>query len=214
MNNKPWKKFFLISTRNNMLYRFFQVFFYMLMKIVYRVEVHGLNQNFSDEKYIIVANHKSIIDPVLISAYFKPQIFWMAKKELFASKLFGAFLTKLGAFPIDREATDIKSIKTAMRHLRENEIVGIFPEGTRVDSVNYDMVKAGVALISHKAHATIQPVYIKGGYAPFRKVHLYFREPFRIEVEKKLTNEEYEYLSQDIMRRVYGEKEKYGSILS
>lgn len=196
-----------------MLYRFFQRFFFVLMKIVYRVEVFGLDNVPTNEKIILVANHKSVIDPVLISAHFKPQIFWMAKKELFQKKLFGAFITNLGAFPIDRDGNDIKAIKTAMRHLKNGEIVGIFPEGTRMQTIDYSMVKSGAALIAHKTHATIQPVYIEGGYRAFTKVRIFFRKPYRIQTMEKLTNQEYENLSGDIMRRVYGEKEKYGNLL-
>lgn len=189
------------------MYRFLQVLFYFLFKIFYRIEILG-EENIPDtDKLIVVGNHRSNLDPVVISVFFKRQIFWMAKKELYENKLFGKFIGALGAFPVDRFNIDVKAIKTALRHIKDGEVLGIFPEGTRVKEKNYDLVKQGTAIIAYRARATVLPVKLEGTYRIFGKFRIIFKKPIDMSKIARPENEEYELISQDIMRRVYGDKE-------
>lgn len=180
------------------------------MRHIYRLEVHGRENIPQDsERLIICGNHKSNLDPVAISAIFQRQIFWMAKKELFENKFFGGFLTKLGAFPIDREGNDLAAIKKSLKILKNEDVLGIFPEGTRVKEADYTRIKSGIALIAQKTNSRVLPVYIEGDYKPFRKTRIYFREPVKINKEIKYSPGELENISQDIMRIVYGDEVKW-----
>lgn len=193
-----------------MFYNFVKNFVGFFVKIIYRVEVYGIeNIPQANERLIICGNHKNNLDPVTISAIFPRQIFWMAKKELFNNKLFGGFLRKLGAFSVDREGNDLKAIKNALKILKDEEVLGIFPEGTRVKEIDYTKIKSGVALIAQKTNSEVLPVFIEGDYKPFRKVKVHFRKPVRINKEIKYSNEELENISQDIMRMVYGDEVKW-----
>ncbi|MDO5715042.1 MAG: lysophospholipid acyltransferase family protein [Tissierellia bacterium] len=196
-----------------MLYRFLQFIFFILLKIIYRVEITGKEYIPQKGPFILCSNHQSIIDPVIITANFKIPIHWMAKKELFEHKFFGSFISTLGAFPIDRQGNDIKAIKTAMRYIKNGEVIGIFPEGTRMKEKNYSQIKAGTALIAHRTKASVLPVYIEGNYKIFRKMKIHFRPAIHFDSRVKLTSEEYEGLSQDIMRRIYGDEEIHGNLL-
>ncbi len=189
------------------MYRFLQVLFYFLFRIFYRIEILG-EENIPDtDKLIVVGNHRSNLDPVVISVFFKRQIFWMAKKELYENKLFGKFIGALGAFPVDRFSIDVKAIKTALRHIKDGEVLGIFPEGTRVKEKNYALVKQGTAIIAYRARATVLPVKLEGTYRIFGKFRIIFKKPIDMSKIARPENEEYELISQDIMRRVYGDKE-------
>lgn len=180
------------------------------MRHIYRLEVHGRENIPQDsERLIICGNHKSNLDPVAISAIFERQIFWMAKKELFNNKFFGGFLTKLGAFPIDRQGNDLAAIKKSLKILKNEDVLGIFPEGTRVKEADYTRIKSGIALIAQKTNSRVLPVYIEGDYKPFRKTRIYFREPVKINKEIKYSPGELENISQDIMRIVYGDEVKW-----
>ena len=177
---------------------------------IYRLEVLGLENIPQDsERLIICGNHKSNLDPVAISVIFERQIFWMAKKELFENKFFGSFLTKLGAFPIDREGNDLAAIKKSLKILKNEDVLGIFPEGTRVKEADYRRIKSGIALIAQKTNSRVLPVYIEGDYKPFRKTRIYFRKPVKINKEIKYSPGELENISQDIMRIVYGDEVKW-----
>ena len=193
-----------------MFYNFVKNFVGFFVKIIYRVEVLGIENIPTDEKRLIICgNHKCNLDPVTISAVFDRQIFWMAKKELFNNKLLGGFLRKLGAFPVDRQGNDLKAIKNALKILKDGEVLGIFPEGTRVKEIDYTKIKSGIALIAQKTNSEVLPVFIEGDYKPFRKVKVHFRKPVRINKEIKYSNEELENISQDIMRIVYGDEVKW-----
>ena len=65
---------------------------------LYRTEVIGLEKVPEDERIVICANHKSNLDPILLSSNFKRQIHWMAKKALSKNALVRSFIEKLGAF--------------------------------------------------------------------------------------------------------------------
>ena len=197
---KRWRMFYFTVRR---IVGFF-------MRHIYRLEVHGRENIPQDsERLIICGNHKSNLDPVAISAIFERQIFWMAKKELFENKFFGGFLTKLGAFPIDREGNDLAAIKKSLKILKNEDVLGIFPEGTRVKEADYTRIKSGIALIAQKTNSRVLPVYIEGDYKPFRKTRIYFREPVKINKEIKYSPGELENISQDIMRIVYGDEVKW-----
>ena len=197
---KRWRMFYFTVRR---IVGFF-------MRHIYRLEVHGRENIPQDsERLIICGNHKSNLDPVAISAIFQRQIFWMAKKELFENKFFGGFLTKLGAFPIDRQGNDLAAIKKSLKILKNEDVLGIFPEGTRVKEADYTRIKSGIALIAQKTNSRVLPVYIEGDYKPFRKTRIYFREPVKINKEIKYSPGELENISQDIMRIVYGDEVKW-----
>lgn len=177
---------------------------------IYRIEVLGSENIPQDsERLIVCGNHKCNLDPVAISAVFDRQIFWMAKKELFKNKFIGGFLSKLGAFPIDRKGNDLAAIKKALKILKNEDVLGIFPEGTRMKEVDYTRIKSGIALIAQKTNSRVLPVYIEGDYKPFRKTRIHFRKPVMINKEIKYSPEELENISQDIMRIVYGDEVKW-----
>ena len=186
-----------------MLYKTLQGIFFVIFKALYRTEVIGLEKVPEDERIVICANHKSNLDPILLSANFKRQIHWMAKKELSINFFMRWLVDTLGAFFVDRNSADIKAMKTAMRLLKEKEIVGMFPEGTRVKEFNLANAKSGVALIAHRTKSVVVPCYIDGDYKIFRKMRIIFRDPIDLKELPKQSSEEYEIISQNILSSIY-----------
>lgn len=111
---------------------------------------------------IIVSNHWSLQDPIYIATVTPRFIRFMAKKELFATKI-GDFMFRrlLLTFPVDRNSADITSLKHAMEMIRQNKIFGIFAEGRRSVSGQMDSFEKGAAFIALKTDAPIIPVYSK-----------------------------------------------------
>lgn len=152
------------------MYRFLVAIVSVLVKIIYRVKVNGI-ENFKDDKPIIIsANHTHIFDPVILAMLTKRQIFFLSKKEIFEKKLSAKFFTKLGVIPIDRENTDLKAIKSCFRVIRNGDLLGIFPEGTRVKTIDINNMKKGVALIALKNEVNILPIHIEASYKIFSKI--------------------------------------------
>ena len=76
------------------MYKFLLRIVSVLIKIIYRVRVNGIENFKDDEPIIISANHIHIFDPVILATLTKKQIFFLAKKELFSKKFSAKFFTK------------------------------------------------------------------------------------------------------------------------
>src|SRR5690625_4393214 len=82
--------------------------------------------------YVIACTHSGWVDILWIGISILPtKVHYMAKKELFQSGFLKWLMNGLNAFPVDRENPGPSSIKIPMRLIKEGEIVGIFPSGTR-----------------------------------------------------------------------------------
>ena len=108
-------------------------------------------------------------------------ISFMAKKELFENKLLGKLVTSLNAFPVDREGSDLSAIRNSLKVLKEEKILGIFPEGTRVDKMDLESTKSGIGLIAIKGKAPVVPIYIDSKYRLFSKVNITIGETLSFE---------------------------------
>ncbi len=181
-----------------------------LFKIFFRIQVYGSENKDLDGKMIICSNHIHNLDPFVLSIVFKRQIHWMAKKQIFDNKFLGYLANKVGAFPVDREEADLSTIKKSLKVLKDDKVLGMFPEGTRVKEIDLSMAKAGVTLIGLKSKAPILPVFIDSSYKLFSKVKVYIGKPIDL-VElygDKLPKEEYLPASQNVLKAIYSLKEK------
>ncbi|MBC7087280.1 MAG: 1-acyl-sn-glycerol-3-phosphate acyltransferase [Tissierellales bacterium] len=188
-----------------MFYKFAKIIVFIFQKIFFRISIVGKENIPMDGRLILCSNHHSNWDPVTLAVFFPRQVHWMAKKELFSNKIFSKILLSLGAFPVDREGNDLSAIKKALRLLKEEKVIGIFPEGTRVKYYNEEHIKSGLSLLAIKSKSQILPIYSEGDYKIFSKVKIIIGEPITINVEenKKLDNDVYTEISKDIMKKIY-----------
>ena len=142
------------------------------------VHVRGL-ENIPDGPAVICCNHSSFSDAiwVIVCSHQKRIFHTMAKKELFSHRVLGWFITKLGAFPVDREANDIHAVKTALGVLREGDKLLIFPEGTRSKTGHMLPLLGGASLLALKSGCDVVPVYIEGNYKPFHRMKVHVGKP-------------------------------------
>lgn len=180
-----------------------------VFKIVYRFEVIDGDRIPKEGPVIICPNHWSNADPVFVAGAIRRDIKWMAKEELFRNKFARFFLNKFGAFPVKRNTADITAIKRALEVLKSGGFLGIFIEGKRVSSIEYENAKSGPITLAQKTGAVIVPVYIEGNYKLFSKMKLYVREPIDFKGVKKLTSDEQHSLSVEVMKRIYEGVEIY-----
>jgi 1-acyl-sn-glycerol-3-phosphate acyltransferase len=116
--------------------------------------------------FLLAANHISHFDPVIISSAVRRKIDWMAMAEFFPHPLLGRFLKAIDAFPADRHRADRKTIRTAMERLKQERIVGIFPEGGIRDGARSVLegapLRPGASTLAHMASVPILPCVIIG----------------------------------------------------
>ncbi len=166
--------------------RFFQTFFSLPMKAIYPTKVIGMKNLKALKKQgaIIASNHTSNMDAVIFALNTWEKKYYLAKKELFKNKLFGGVIKSIGAVKIDRGASDITSIKTCLKLLKENKKLVIFPEGTRnKNSENMELgeVKHGTAMFAIKAKVPIVPMFISRKPKAFRNTCILLGKPFTLE---------------------------------
>lgn len=173
-------------------------------RILFKIEIEGLDKIPENEGVIIAPNHISNFDPPMLVGFLPQTIKIMGKAELFKNKLLAWFFTKVGVFPINRGDADITAIKTAMRFLKANYPVLMFPHGTRIKQGEDVGVKEGVILIALRAKKNILPAYISGTFGFRHKVTLTFGEVFDLSeyYSAKLTPEEVKALSVELWERM------------
>lgn len=116
---------------------------------------------------VVCSTHTSYLDVafVYLSARTKQWIRLIGRDSLFSvgHGLLGAIISRVGAFPIKRDTSDRKAIKRAARDLKNRELVGIFPEGTRRGKSNrVPELHAGAAFIAKMGHAPLVPMCVRG----------------------------------------------------
>lgn len=164
-------------------------------KLIFNPKIEGIN-NIPNKPYILAGNHKTILDIVLLITNIPDEIHFMGKKELFELKILRYIFNKMGAFPVDREKVDIKAIKTSLKLLKDGEVLGIFPEGTRNKTDNIILpFKEGVSTIASKTNSLIVPFGI-GGEFKRNKLKLNIGEP--IDIKKIEKEKQTEYLEDKV----------------
>lgn len=174
-------------------------------KIMFRIEIIGKENVPKEGAAVLCCNHISNYDPLTMAGFLDRLPRFIAKKELFQNKLLAKILYALKAFPVDREAAmDMKSFKTAVKTLKEGEMLGIFAEGTRVKEGEAKAAKAGVAMFALKGNAPVIPIAISGKYKFRGRVTVCFGEPMWLEEYRgiRVTTDKLEEITGEIMAKV------------
>ena len=143
-----------------MFYSLLRVFFRLFFKVLFRARILGAENVPPEGSIILAANHLSNWDPPFLATFLDRQVFYMAKEELFANKIFAAAITNLGVFPVKRGTADKTAIKRALALLKEGKCLGLFPEGTRSKTGELGKAEAGVGLIAAMSKVPVLPAAI------------------------------------------------------
>ncbi|HAN43996.1 MAG TPA: 1-acyl-sn-glycerol-3-phosphate acyltransferase [Ruminococcaceae bacterium] len=158
-----------------------------LIYILYDIKFEGLENIPDNGGYILASNHRTNFDPIFLAVKLKPQLFFMAKAELFKNKFVGFIIKNLGAFPVERGKGDTGAIEWAVNLLKDGKVLAMFPEGTRsLDGVPLKP-KSGVAVVANQTKADILPCAVCFGK------RLGFRGKVTIKYGKLIKNQELQF---------------------
>lgn len=178
----------------------FRIFF----RLVFFARAYGRENVLKSGGFIVSANHKSNFDPILLGSFLPRKMKYLAKRELFNNKFLGWLLQGLGVVPITRGSSDIGTLKAVISLMKNNEIIAVFPEGTRrIKDVND--VKSGAVMFAIKGQVPILPVAIIGEYKLFGGIKIVYGKPIHYSeyYGKRLSQEELHNLSVDLMQKIY-----------
>lgn len=160
-----------------MIYVFFKYLLTPFFWLFFLPSVKNLERLFFRGAAIIISNHFSLSDPIRLALVVPRPVHFMAKQELFSTRLKRFFLGQLLAFPVYRKQADILSLKQAMTVLEKKHIFGIFPEGRRSITGELDSFEKGAAFLALRCSAPIIPVYADPNWKKRRRVRMIVGEP-------------------------------------
>lgn len=137
--------------------------------LYFRGRIYGAEQVPRRGRLIVVSNHASDFDPVLLSEVVRRPVAYMAKEELFKVPVLNQAIRLYGAYPVKRGSADRSAIRSAIAALDQGWAAGIFLTGTRTPDGRVTDPKLGAAMIAAKTQAALLPVSLWGTDQIFRK---------------------------------------------
>ena len=177
------------------MYWFIFIIIFIPMFILLPTKVYGKKNIKKGQKYIIVFNHQSNFDGIILNMRLVKQIHYVSKKELWKGKNKSfLFDNILKCIKVDREkGFSLSNMKDVYKYLGKNDCIGIAPEGTRSKEGLKDdsKIKNGACLLSIKTKTPILPCYFDKKPKLFKKTTLVVGEPFELNefYNKKLDKE-------------------------
>ncbi len=160
---------------------------FTILLLDYRIE--GQDRMPESGPVLVLSNHQSTLDPVLVGILFRRKLVYLAKKSLFNNKFFGFLIRCYDSIPIDRERGGLEGLREILNRLKQGKAVLIFPEGTRSRNGELLPIKGGFLSVAKRSQAALLPVAVVGGseilvkdkVLPQRKpVAAYVGEPIRL----------------------------------
>ena len=184
------------DARKRMLHQFpcFWASLYTWFNPAWPVEIVGREKIRPDATYVIVANHLSFLDILVLFRLFS-HFKWVSKVENFRIPCIGWNMTLNGYIPLKRGSKE--SVLQMMRACRETLEAGnsimMFPEGTRSPTGRLRAFKNGAFEIARDAHCPLLPIVLAGtsNALPKRGFVLRGRHPIRIQVLDEIPYESF-----------------------
>ena len=178
--------------------------FKIIAIILYRPKIVGKENLPKDTGALLCPNHVHNLDSAVIVAMFKRKVNVLAKEELFKNRSICWLADLFGIYPVKRGKADLQAIKISLKLLKNDELLLMFPEGTRHGLDKGKKPKNGAVLIAATAGKPIIPIGIQGSFKPFRKVIVNIGKPidyskYSEEVKEK---EQASKLTQELMQEI------------
>lgn len=194
-----------------MFYKFIKVLCRILFAFTGGIEVFGGEDLPQKGPLIIVSNHQSILDPLVLVSRMPYRISFFAASYLFKIPVVGQILILSGAIPIHSEKGDFGSFKKALELLKRGAVIGIFPEGGVSLDGNLKPLMEGWAYLALKSGARVLPVIVKGTrqvlpvgrYLPHRgRIYLKIGHVMEFPEKSKVTREDMGALNEKMIKEL------------
>ncbi|MHB8680969.1 MAG: lysophospholipid acyltransferase family protein [Acidimicrobiales bacterium] len=144
------------------LYRFLRGLTRLICRVYFRLSISGAEHIPAEGPVILAPVHRSFMDFLVAAQATRRMVHFMAKDDLWKSKLLGRFLQAGGAFPVNRAGTDRVAIERSQAVLERGDVLIVFPEGTRRAGTAVEDLHEGAAFLAARTGAPIVPIGIGG----------------------------------------------------
>jgi acyl-[acyl-carrier-protein]-phospholipid O-acyltransferase/long-chain-fatty-acid--[acyl-carrier-protein] ligase len=142
----------------------------LILKLLYRVEIHGMENYYAaGKRVLIVANHTSFLDPMLLWIFLPDDITFAINTHISERWWLKPFLGLSKVFRMD--PTHPLSLKDLTHHLQHDTKTVIFPEGRITVTGTLMKIYDGTGMVADKSHAAVLPIRIEGAkYTHFSRL--------------------------------------------
>ncbi len=150
------------ATRRNLIWWSFQQVLQNAFGLWLRYRARGLEHVPREGPALLLSNHQSYLDPLLIGLPLQRPVSYLARHNLFDVPFVGWLLRRTYVMPIRRDAAGSASLREIVRRLDHGFLVGVFPEGTRTRNGSLGELKPGFLAIIRRSSVPVIPVGISG----------------------------------------------------
>lgn len=168
-----------------MLYSFLRLIFWIFTRMICRYRVHGREHVPMTGALLIVVNHLSWYDPLLLGVVLPRRAWFFTKAEMFDWPIVGFVCRRTGQIPVHRGEGDRAALEQALAYLREGKAVVVFPEGTVERQEQMIPAHTGAAMLAMRSGATVLPIahtgtrrVLRSRRSWFPRVRVQIGEPF------------------------------------
>jgi len=166
-------------------YAFAKSVVYTIFKPWYRIEAIGV-ENFPKEGGVLLcANHIHNFDPIVVGIMAPRPVHYMAKEEIFRVPVLGGIVKKCNAFPVKRGFSDREALRTGLKILKDGNVFGLFPEGTRSKTGEIGKGLSGAGFFALRTEAMVVPCAIIGPYKSFKRLKVVYGKPIAMDEMRK-----------------------------
>jgi 1-acyl-sn-glycerol-3-phosphate acyltransferase len=169
------------AVRPPLLWRLLHWPFWIFCRVWLRVSVSGKERLDPSRGGLMLINHQSYLDPLIVAVMLTRPVSFLARDNLFRIPILGWILRTTWVIPISREATRSGSIRTAVERLEKGFLVGMFPEGTRSSGPSVRPLRPGFLAVARRTDQPVYPVGISGTDRALPR-GAWFIRPVRIQV--------------------------------
>ena len=174
------------SLPKRLWYDFLRVFCRLVGVVMFGIRVRRRDHVPASGGALVLSNHQSHLDPVLVGLASDRRLNYLARDTLFGFAPFRWLIKSLDAIPLDREGIGLGGLKETLKRLKRGEMVLIFPEGTRTRDGEVGRFKPGFCALARRANVPLLPVGIDGAFDSWPRIqplplpamiHIQFGEP-------------------------------------
>ena len=184
----------------------------LFCKTVGHLEAYGVGRIPREGGVLLISNHVSFLDPVIVGSAASREIHYMARSNAFDIPGLGKLISAYNAYPVNRGAPDLGALRKTISLLQTGNVVLMFPEGTRSVDGTLGKARDGAGFIAHRAGVPTIPVFHSGAERVLprnskrlrrSKLRVLFGEPLELTTgEFETRREMYQHMGNQMMAAI------------